>query len=84
MWVLAGRTQPADVDLAAPGPLAPARIDGAAAFDELARSSVTVAGDVNADGMADILVGAPSADNNGRVGSGSAYVVFGEGGAGRR
>ena len=78
VWVLAGRAQPADVDLAAPGPLAPARIDGAAPFDGLGRSSVTVAGDVNADGMADILVGAPSADNNGRVGSGSAYVVFGK------
>jgi FG-GAP repeat len=77
MWVLAGRTQPADVDLAAPGPLQLARIDGAAPFDELARTSVAVPGDVNGDGAADILVGAYGADNNGRVGSGSAYVVFG-------
>jgi hypothetical protein len=77
MWVLAGRTQPADIDLAAPGPLQLARIDGAAPFDELARTSVAVPGDVNGDGAADILVGAYGADNNGRVGSGSAYVVFG-------
>jgi hypothetical protein len=77
VWVLAGRAQPADVDLAAPGPLALARIDGAAAFDDLGRFSVTVAGDVNGDRVADILVGAPGADNNGRVGSGSAYVIFG-------
>jgi FG-GAP repeat len=77
VWVLAGRTQPADVDLAAPGPLALARMDGAAPFDELARFSVAVAGDVNGDGAADILMGAPGADNNGRVGSGSAYVIFG-------
>ena len=82
VWVLAGRAQPADVDLAAPGPLALARIDGAAPFDELGQRSVTVAGDINADGVADILVGAPGADNNGRVGSGSAYVVFGKPGLG--
>ena len=82
VWVLAGRTQPADVDLAAPGPLALARIDGAAPFDELGQRSVTVAGDINADGVADILVGAPGADDNGRVGSGSAYVVFGKPGLG--
>ena len=30
-----------------------------------------------ATASADILVGAPGADNNGRVGSGSAYVIFG-------
>jgi hypothetical protein len=82
VWVLAGRAQPVDVDLAAPGPLALARIDGAAPSDELARSRVAVAGDVNGDGFPDVLVGAPGADNNGRVGSGSAYVVFG--GAGLR
>src|SRR5436309_938634 len=36
------------------------------------------AGDVDADGRADVLVGAPFADNNRRKDSGSAYVVFGE------
>ena len=82
VWVLAGRTRPADVNLAAPGPLALARIDGAAPYDELARTSVTVAGDVNGDGVADILVGAPGADNNGRMASGSAYVIFGKAGLG--
>lgn len=53
------------------------RIDGAAAFDN-AGYSVAGAGDVNADGRDDVIVGAYAADNNGRTDSGSAYVVFGD------
>ncbi|MCC6831703.1 MAG: FG-GAP repeat protein [Thermoleophilia bacterium] len=52
------------------------RIDGAAANDLLG-SAVAGVGDVNGDGFADVVVGAPLADNNGRTGSGSAYVVLG-------
>ena len=40
----------------------------------LAGRSVSGAGDVNGDGFADILVGAPA---GGLFGSGAAYVVFG-------
>ena len=60
-----------------PAALALARIDGAAPFDELGAVLGDGGRDVNGDGAADILVGAPGADNNGRVGSGSAYVIFG-------
>ena len=66
-----------DADLAAHRPAAAARIDGAAPFAELARLTVALAGDVNGDVAAYILVGAPGADYNGRVTSGSAYVIFG-------
>lgn len=52
------------------------RIDGAAAGDQVG-TSVAGAGDVNGDGFADLLVGAPSAGNNSRAYSGSTYVVFG-------
>ncbi len=41
-------------------------------------SQAASAGDVNGDGRDDIIIGAPEADNNGRLTSGSAYVVFGK------
>jgi hypothetical protein len=39
---------------------------------------IAAAGDVNADGLDDILVGAAWADNNQRDASGTTYVVFGK------
>ncbi len=52
------------------------RILGADADDRLGRS-VASAGDVNGDGLDDIIIGASSADPNGTIRSGAAYVVFG-------
>jgi len=51
------------------------RIDGEAA-DNGAGVSVAAAGDVNADGIDDLVIGAPRADPNGSL-SGRSYVVFG-------
>ncbi|MCC7352945.1 MAG: FG-GAP repeat protein, partial [Anaerolineae bacterium] len=55
----------------------PARltIDGGAAQD-FAGSAVAAA-DLNGDGAADIIVGAPSADPGGRLNAGAVYVVYG-------
>lgn len=54
-------------------------LDGLAAGDRLG-DIVSQAGDFNADGIADILLGAPESDVNGEN-SGQAYVIFGsEGG----
>jgi len=50
-------------------------IEGESA-DDLAGLSVSAAGDVNADGIDDLIIGAPNADFNG-TNSGRAYVVFG-------
>jgi hypothetical protein len=72
-YVVFGKSTGATVDLAAlPGQ--GVRIDGAAPGD--GAGAAVAAADVNADGRAEVLVGAPFADNNGRRGSGSVYVVF--------
>jgi len=73
-YVVFGKTTITGVDLNALGS-AGFRIDGAAASDN---AGTSVAGDVNADGRADVIVGATFADNNARAASGSAYVVFGQ------
>jgi hypothetical protein len=52
------------------------KINGVAAYDASGRS-VSSAGDINGDGFADLLVGAPYADPNGVANSGASYVVFG-------
>ena len=51
-------------------------IDGAAAGD-IAGTSVAGAGDFNDDGLDDVLVGAPEADNDAGLASGRAYLIFG-------
>jgi hypothetical protein len=55
------------------------RIDGAAAFDTVG-AAVAAIGDVNRDGLDDVLVGAPLADAGDRKDAGAAYVVLGRAG----
>ena len=50
--------------------------DGVAAGD-LSGRGLSPAGDVNGDGIEDLIIGAPRADPNGQAQAGSAYVVFG-------
>jgi hypothetical protein len=56
------------------------RIDGATANDR-SGSSVNAAGDINGDGVDDLIIGAPQADPNGLPDAGSSYVVYGRHGA---
>src|SRR4028118_2323561 len=51
-------------------------INGIAANDYSGRS-VSSAGDVNGDGIDDLIIGASSADPNGISDAGQSYVVFG-------
>lgn len=63
------------LDLANLDPSQGVRIKGATAGDFL--FSVAAAGDVDGDGLDDILVGASQADPYGRYNAGEAYLVFG-------
>jgi hypothetical protein len=61
-----------------------ASLDGANGFrligvdeDDSSGRSVSGAGDVNGDGFADLIIGAPMADPGGDVFAGESYVVFG-------
>jgi hypothetical protein len=65
-----GQARPASLDLGALDGVDGFRILGAAPNDQLG-FSVSAAGDVNGDGIDDVIVGAPSA------GAGAAYVVLG-------
>ena len=51
-------------------------INGIDAFDNAGRS-VSSAGDVNGDGIDDLIIGALAADPNGNSSAGESYVVFG-------
>jgi Putative Ig domain/FG-GAP repeat len=75
-YVVFGKASTATVDLSSLGAQG-FRVDGAAAHDE-AGVAVAAAGDVNRDGLGDVIIGARGAANNHRSNSGSAYVVFGK------
>lgn len=76
-YVVFGRSSTSTIDLSVLG-ASGLRIDGAAESDSAGQATAGGA-DVNGDGRADVIVGAPAASNNGRDGSGSAYVVYGFG-----
>ena len=77
-YIVFGRAVfPAVLDLAVQGAGgADVTIYGGAAGDELTRGGLT-SGDVNGDGIADVLLGAPFADVPGRNSVGKACIVFG-------
>ncbi len=71
-----GAASPSNVDLALSLGSSGFRIDGAAAGDQ-SGYSVASAGDVNGDGRADVIVGAPYADPSSGNDAGSSYVIYG-------
>lgn len=77
-YVVFGKTTPIAVDLSA---VASGNggfvINGQAAGDQ-SGWSVSAAGDVNGDGLADVVIGAPNSDPAGKTNAGRSYVVFGK------
>jgi Ca2+-binding RTX toxin-like protein len=75
-YLVFGSNSGADVDLANLTPSQGIRFDG----EEVSESgfSVAAAGDINGDGLADLVVGAPYANPDGREEAGSAFVIFGK------
>ncbi len=75
-YVVYGNATSTNLDLASLPAGRGFRIDGAAAY-EISGNSVSGAGDVNGDGLEDIIIGSPNAHNNSRGNSGSSYVIYG-------
>jgi hypothetical protein len=79
-YVVYGRSSDSPFDLAtlagAPRPDG-YRLEGAIE-DEQAGSTVVAAGDVDGDGIPDLLVASPLASNNERAASGSVYLLWGK------
>jgi len=74
-WAPAGAASPPTLNLADLDGTNGFRLSGVAA-DDRSGFAVSSAGDVNGDGLADLLIGANRADPNGSY-SGASYVVFG-------
>lgn len=76
-YVIYGRSSQGDVELSSLDPARGMVIDGAAALDQTG-ASVADAGDVNGDGLADVIIGSTYATFNGRFYAGTASVLYGE------
>lgn len=75
-YVVFGKADNASVDVGNLGNAGFA-INGANSFDR-SGTSVSGAGDVNGDGLEDLIIGAPNAGDNDNIYAGATYVVFGK------
>jgi hypothetical protein len=76
-YVVFGKTSSAAIDLSTIAAGTGGFVINGQSASDLSGSSVASAGDVNGDGLADLIVGALSSDPDGRNNAGRTYVVFG-------
>jgi len=77
-YVVFGKTGGTEVNLSAVAAGAGGFVINGQGYDDLSGSSVASAGDVNGDGLADLIVGALRGDPAAGDGAGLSYVVFGK------
>ena len=77
-YVVFGKASTAAVSLAGVAAGVGGFVIGGIDFGDLSAFSVSGAGDVNGDGLADVIVGAPYSDPGGVQSAGESYVVFGK------
>lgn len=75
-YVVFGKVDGAAVSLSAVAAGAGGFVINGAAEGDSSGMSVSSAGDVNGDGLSDLMIGAPTADPDGRMFAGRSYVVF--------
>ncbi|MFM9088184.1 MAG: hypothetical protein ACKOPT_08585, partial [Cyanobium sp.] len=76
-YVIFGKTSQEAVDLSAVARGSGGFVISGACSDDFSGFQVSTAGDVNGDGLADLLIGASGADPGGRLRAGCSYLVFG-------
>lgn len=77
-YVVFGKTDTTAINLAAVAAGTGGFIINGQAADDWSGISVASAGDVNGDGLADVIVGAPQSDPSSGADAGRSYVVFGK------
>ncbi|MEF8756276.1 MAG: hypothetical protein V5B60_20455 [Accumulibacter sp.] len=80
-YVVFGKSGGAQVSLAAIAGGSGGFVVNGEGVDDSSGYSIATAGDLNGDGLADLLVGAPYSDPAGRADAGRAYVVWGKTGS---